>query len=370
MKKSLPFLLVGIMLVIAGLVMMFVVVPNMKVYPEDLDSSRRFDLRFLTLLDADTMTFYRSSADENPDLYIMRRVRAEKIDGKKMLLREDQILYNGDEVIVAQVKYHPLDRVTLATLKDFPSAWKNHEGYWEREGLVIGWGLDTEKRDYDGWNDDTRLVVNLAFAKEEEHAGVTTYHFTSEDAPTLIDPAHVAELGLPTSLTIESLGELAKGLDIEDPDLKTQVETLLPLLVRRAVQATQPAPAEGEALAVPLVYYYDYTADYWVDPTTGVLIDTRKYEHRAVTFPPEVIDNLKTQLESLGRDPDALDNLLPLTVNEFEYVMAPSSTEDAKQDAQESIDRLTLFGTYIPLALIGLGVILDLVGTALLIQKK
>lgn len=370
MQKTFGLLAAGIVLVIVGLVIMFAIVPTMKVYPEDLDTTRRFDVNFLTLLNPETMTFYRAAEGENPDLYIMRRVQAEEIDGKKMLLREDQTLYNGETVLVATVKYHPLDRTSLATLEDFPEAWKNHDGYWFREGLVIGWGLDVEERDYDGWNDDTRQVVILAFDKEEEHAGVTTYHFTSENEPTLIDPAHVAVLGLPTSLSIESLGELAKGLEIEDPDLKTQVETLLPLLVRRAVQATQPEPAEGEELAVPLVYYYDYTADYWVDPVTGVLIDTRKYENRAVTFPVEVLDNIKSQLETLGRDPNALDSLLPLTVNAFEYVMNPDSTEDAKADAKESTDRLTLFGTYIPLILIGFGVVLLLLGVVMLTRKK
>jgi hypothetical protein len=65
----------------------------------------------------------------------------------------------------------------------------------------------------------------------------------------------------------------------------------------------------------------------------------------------------------MGRDPDAIDSLLPLSVNTFEYVMSPESTADAVDDAQEAIDRITLFGMTIPIGMIAVGIVLG--GTGL-----
>jgi hypothetical protein len=350
--------LIGGALIVVALALALVIVPSMKVFPDDVDTTRVFDLNYLTLLDADTMEFYRAEPDNLPEnLRIERNIFVEETDGNKTLIRETQTILDGDDELIQQVKYHPLDRKTLATLTDFPEAWTEHDGYWLREGQVIGWGLDVEQRDYDGWSDDTRHVVNLAYDDVEEHGGIETYHFTSHSDAEPIAEAHVAQLGLPTELSIESLRSLAAGMDIEDEETRTQVETLLPLLIRQAVLTTQ-ADADPDNVAAPLVYYYDYDGEYWVEPQTGVLIDTRKYENRTVTFPPEIIDQLKTTLGAMGRDPDAIDSLLPLSVNTFEYVMSPESTADAVDDAQESIDQLTLFGMTIPIGMIAVGIVL------------
>jgi hypothetical protein len=94
-----------------------------------------------------------------------------------------------------------------------------------------------------------------------------------------------------------------------------------------------------------------------VEPETGVLIDTHKYEHRAVTFPEAVIEHLANALTELNMDPDALTQLLPLTVNEFEYQATEQSVADAVADAEDARDTIQLYGTTIPMAMIGVGII-------------
>jgi hypothetical protein len=358
---------VGAALVVGALALMFIIVPSMKVFPDDVDEERWFNLDYLILLQVDDMTFYRSEPGENAGLRIYRHITVEAVDGSSTLVREDQIvveddnnpftLTDDDTQLIEVIYNYPLDRKSLAAVDDYPAAWDENSGIWPRTGLAIGWGIGVEQEDYLGWNEDTRDTEDLIFQREEEHAGITTYYFAAESQPARITDDQVAFLDLPITLSIPQLEELAADLDIEDPELAQTVENFLPVLVTRAVREARGLEA-GEEVAVPLEYYYNFTGEYWVEPITGVLIDTVKTEHRAVTFPDDIMEALSAALVSLNLDPERLTDLLPLTVNEFTYSMAEVSTEDAKADAQDAIDQINLFGTTVPIVLIVLGIAL------------
>ncbi len=162
----------GLIVIVLGLLLRFVLVPGLKQFPDDVDETRHYALEYLILLDADTLQFYRSAPAQNPDLRIDRRVIVEDVDGGRMLAREEQTIYDGDEVIRGRVLYHALDRRSLEFLDDVPDDWASRDGYWQRAGLVIGWGLDTERQDYTGWADDYRATVPLVYAGEQVHAAV------------------------------------------------------------------------------------------------------------------------------------------------------------------------------------------------------
>jgi hypothetical protein len=372
----------------------------MRLFPDDVDTTRIYNLDYLTLLDASTMTFLRISAEDSADLFIERNILVEEVNGRQMLVRETQNIYNGEMLIMGPiVKYHAIDRLTMEALSNPPAEWTEMPGYAGREGLVIGWGLTgVEQMNYSGWSDDYNATVELVFVEEQEYSGMNTYYFTSQSEQLLIVPETVAAMGLPTQLPIPALGSLASGMDIEDEALKAQIATFLPMLFSTAVRETQDVEA-GTELSVPLEYYYEYTAEYWVDPATGVLINTHKHESRAVTFPTEVLEHVAGQMEALGLDPLVLDTLLPLvvsemeysgseqsiadatfdaqtaagllsvdltatmgemlpvTVNEFEYAATAASVEDAKNDAQDALDKLNMFGKTIPIIAIALGVL-------------
>lgn len=362
---SLILLIGGVILIIAGLLLMLVIVPGMKKLPDDVDITRQYNVEFLTLLDAETLTFTRFAEGENPNLRIDRHVVAEEVDGDKLLVREEQILMNGDEALASQLKRYPLDRKTMEILQgDFPEGWKK-EGYLEREGLVIGWPIDAEQKDYDGWSDDYRSTVVLKYEGEQEHAGIDTYYFTSESDAQPIHPDDVTRLGLPTSISADALATLASSIDVEGVELSFAARIKLLTLIQEAVAETQPEGTEG----IPLVYYYDYQGEYWVEPQTGVLVDTRKYEHRAASFPPEMMEAIQAKLDSQP-DPDAADylppeilnSLFPITVNEFVYQGTEDSVQDARQDAEDAISQLTLFGQTLPIALIVIGLLMGIGG--------
>lgn len=364
-RVSLILLVLGAVIIIVGLALMLVIVPGMKMLPDDVDITRQYNVEFLTLLDAETLTFARYAPGENPNLHIDRHAVAEEVDGEKILIREEQTLLDGETVLASQLKLYPLDRKSMELLQDgIPEDWKK-EGYWEREGLVIGWPIDTEQKDYNGWSDDYRSPVVLKYDSEQEHGGIDTYYFTSESDPQPIDPADVERLGLPTSISADALATLASSIDVEGVELSFASRIKLLSFIQEAVAETQPEGVEG----IPLVYYYDYKGEYWVEPQTGVLIDTRKYEHRAASFPPEMMEAIQAKLDAqpdtAAADylpPEILGSLFPITVNEFVYQGTEDSVQNAREDAEDAISQLTLYGQTLPIGLIVVGVLLGLVG--------
>lgn len=390
-SKLLGALLLGVGLLMAGVgvVLSAVIVPDLKQFPTDVDVTRTFELRYLTLLDADTLQIqhYRP---EDAALTISRHVRVDDQSGGVILLREAQTVAHGDEVLVEQTYHHALNRRDLLPAVDYPAEWDELGGLWPREGLTIGWPVGVDQRNYQGWNDDTRDTVLISFDGQrtvglspadralvdlfdppepaDDHSAEDTlmvYVFSASSAPERIDDAHAAFLGLPDSLPVIRLATLAAGLDLPDVDLPLAAQLKLVGSITQAVNEVVGAGAD-----VPLEYYYDYVALYHVEPTTGVLVDTHKYEHRAVTFPPDVYERVAEILAEMEQDEDADDYLppeilevvMPITVNEFYYVAAQESVEDAAGDARTNRDNINLLENTLPLLLIVGGVVLAMGG--------
>jgi hypothetical protein len=129
---------------------------------------------------------------------------------------------------------------------------------------------------------------------------------------------------------------LAGSLDLPDA-MQERFAELLPTL---------PDP-------VPLKYVYEYEGTYWVEPTTGVLIDTEKHELRQVA------------LELPG-----MPKPVPITaVYELHYTATDQSIEDAVKDAEDNMGTLNLVNNLF-FALLALGAIFIVGGLVLLIWKR
>jgi hypothetical protein len=344
--------LTGLVLIAAGLVLMLVIVPGMKQFPDDVDTTRNYEGTMPVLLNASTLQFMTDIPVE-----LVRHFKTEATDGKLALVLEEQTLSSQGMALLEMTKHHAIDRKTMEFNNDYPAGWADREGLIERSGLVLGWPLDAEKKDYVGWSDDYRATVPMAFAAEEEHdrAGIKTYRYTSASDPLPIHPDTVAAMGLPTELSHAQLGQMIGGLDVNP-----MVAAALPTLIR---QANWPDP-------VPLTYVYGYEAEYWIEPTTGVLIDTHKIEIRSAGFSEELMESLVEKIAALGLvDPAIVEQFLPVTVFNLEYRATDQSVEDAKQDAQDARDDIALFGTTIPYAAIVAGAVLALLGLILAVRR-
>mgnify|MGYP000865423404 CR=1 FL=1 len=260
--------IIGAILIVAGLALMLVVVPGMKQFPEDVDTTRSYSGTMPVLLNAESFEFMTDL-----DVELSRHFRTEEVDGDVALVFEEQFLLTGGQPLQQLVKHYAIDRKTMEFADTYPEEWASREGFWPREGLVLGWPIGTEKKDYVGWSDDFRDTVTLGFAEEVQHdrAGITTYYFAASAPPKLIHPDAVTAMGLPNELPKEQFAALIQGAAVSDA-----LKNILPVLLDQWEEET-----------IPLQYYYEYEAEYWIEPETGVLIDTRKHELRKVGFSKE-----------------------------------------------------------------------------------
>ncbi len=350
-KLGAVLLLLGLVLVAAGVVLMFVIVPGMKQFPADVDTTRTYDGHLGVFLDAQNMAFL-----SDLDVQLSRHIKTEETTDGVALVLEEQQLAAGDTVLTQLVKRYAIDRKTMEFASEYPTEWADKEGFWEREGLVIGWPIDPEKRDYTGWSDDYRDTVTLKFEGEVEHAGRTVYYYTASSEARPIAPEAVEAMGLPPALTQEQIGALVEGLDINP-----MIARALPLLMQ---QAEWPDP-------VPLVYTYEYQAEYWVDPVTGVLIDTHKIEARKVGFEQALMESLAEKIAALpfDVDPEMVSAFLPVPVFQLEYNQSEQSVQDAAKDADDAANQIDLFGTKIPVGLIVVGLLLTALGALKALKK-
>lgn len=345
----------GVVLIAAGLVAMGVIVPGMKQFPDDVDTTRMYEGTVPVQLNRQTFEFMRDL-----DVDLERHFMTVDTDGDKALVKEEQILSTQGQVLQTILKHHAIDRKTMEGLMEYPEKWANNENLFPREGLSLGWPIDSEKRDYVGWSDDYRTTVPLVYKGEVEHprAKIKTYYFTSENAGTPIHPDAVAALGLPTEISQEQLAALIGGMEGMNP----LVAQAFPLIMKTA---DWPDP-------VPLSYVYEYFGEYWIEPTTGVLIDTHKIEIRSVTMSEELLTALAAQIEALpgDMDPALIGELLPLPVSHLEYQGTDESVQDAKKDAEDAKSRLQLYGTILPIAAIVVGLLLAVIGIVLVARRS
>ena len=341
MKGKIGGLLVvflGLLLVAAGLVLKFAVLPMMAVWPDDVDSTRTYEGTLVTMLNPGALATMdlANLFFSNVPVTVDRHVTTEEVDGNKALVREQVQVkgpdgqplpgLNTDADGLHTTYWYAIDRKTTEEIPNFT----DEAGVLDtRRGLVIGFPIGTEKRDYQGWSDDYQALVPVNFVGVEEHEGITTYRFTSgSDSQPLLDPAVLAMF--PASLPKDLIVGLAPQLGLP-PETLQGLAAFLPLL---------PDP-------VPLSYVYQYATEYWVEPTTGVVVDYVKEEARLLALATAEVD-----------------------VFRLSYQATDQSIADAKKDAEDGKMMMTLFGTIIPYAAIGLGALVALGGGFMLGRKR
>lgn len=327
-------LILGIVLAIGGLVVKFVVLPSQAKFPADVDVTRAYDGEFSVLLNAAAL----QSGDlgnlfiHDLPITIERTVKTLAVGGNDGAIVSDRaIVESAMGPLFDTLSVYAIDRKTMQSISDFT----DDNRIIPREGLVIGWPIGSEPVDYVGWNGDTMTTTPIEYLGEEEKAGVTTYKYhAASDPQVIVDPELLAQF--PAALPKDMLLQLAPMLGITD----AQMGQLAP-----ALQA-MPDP-------VPLTYTFAFDKTYWVEPTTGILIDIDVMESRAaaLTIP-------------------GAPGPVPLgEVQHLEYQTAPVSVEDAVAEANDAKSQLQLFGTTIPLILVVLGAAGIIAGIYLISRK-
>lgn len=310
-------------LVAGGLVLMFLVIPGMAQFPDDVDTDRAYEGAMSVMLNAEAL----ASMDlaniflRDVPVTIDRNVQTLDVDGEKALVRDSAVMSSPAGPIQSAEDIYTIDRTTMEHIPNFTTDGR----VLDREGLVVGFPIGTEAADYVGWNGDSMEPNVVSFVQEEDHEGLTTYLFTAASGPDPIrDPVMLASF--PNALPKAVIEGLVPALGLPE-EMTGELGQLLPTL---------PDP-------VPLAYTYAYETTYWVEPESGVLVDYNKMESRTVAL-------------------DLGEQQIPLTeVMHLEYEQTAASVAEAVADAEDASSRLFWLGTFLPWGLIALGAIVAFV---------
>jgi hypothetical protein len=199
----------------------------------------------------------------------------------------------------------------------------------------VSWPIGAEQTNYTGWVAETQITTPLTYVREESKGGVNTYVYQAEAGAAPIKDEQVLA-ALPSSLPAGTLAGLAAALPIPD-DVRAQL--------------TQALPQLGDP--VSLSYTYEASATYWVEPTTGIVVDTTREEVRRVGL----------ALPG-GR-------VLPVApVFDVTTQFTEESVTDAANDAKDAQSQIDLYGQTLPLVLLVGGILAVLGGVLVLVLSR
>jgi hypothetical protein len=167
------------------------------------------------------------------------------------VLDERSLSANGQQLATTSNTY-AVDRSNLQPASNPPSNWNATQA----QGLTVQFPSGAQKQDYNGWVPDIQATSPIHFVREESRGGVNTFVY-QEDTPAtpISNPSVLATL--PTTLSKAQLQGLAPSL---------------PLSADQQTTLTQALPGIPDQL--PVTYTYQGSTTYWVEPSTGTIVDT------------------------------------------------------------------------------------------------
>jgi hypothetical protein len=323
----------GVLCLIVAAIFYWGVKPSQAQLPADTDTTRQYEGTAKVLLNPDAL----ASGDKahavavNTPVDASRTVKVLATSGSAAQVSDKRTITASGQTVGSTSDTYAVDRKSLAATTDHPSSWN----VIAAQGLTVSWPIGAEKKDYTGWVNETQSTTNLKYQKEESRDGISTYVYQTQTQPAPIKDKQVLDT-LPAALPVSALGALSSVLPLPDT-LKSQLATLLPRL-------TQP---------VPLSYLYSITATYWVEPTTGTVVDVQQEEVRqaGLSLPG---GTTAPQIPVYDVSVHATDN----------------SVSTAVHEAKDNANKIHLVGTTLPLVFLIVGIVLILAGIAVFLLGR
>jgi hypothetical protein len=263
-RWPLPLALLGLLGLALAAILAWGVAPGRKQLPADADTTREFSGTANALLNQQAIDGgnFDDALVTNVPVTGQRRVRVLETNGNAARVQDDRTLMAGGQTIGTTSHTYAVDRRSLEPTTDFPAEW-NVEPH---QGLTVSFPIGAEQRDYTGWVPDTQSTTPIRFVREESRGGVNTYVYEADAPAAPIRDEAVLDT-LPANLSREELQGLAPSLPIS-PEQRSMLVSALPALPDQ----------------VAITYTHESGATYWVEPTTGIVIDTQQQMVRTATI--------------------------------------------------------------------------------------
>lgn len=328
MRKAVVFSASGaVVLLAAAAVLRFGVVPSLLQLPADTDATLHFTgtadiVDQAALASGNLANAIRSGVPVTAD----QHVKALSVSGGTAVVSDETTVTANGSTLSRLKHVWAVDRRTLAAAPA-PAGSEAQP----HDGLVVGFPLAPEARDYPYWDYPTQTKVTATYLRSERRADRDTYVYTIHASGPLKDPQVVT--GLPTTLPKQVLLSFA---------------AMLPPALAQGLQA-QAAQLPDQ---LPIAYASTGDATYWVDRATGYVVDVNQKQSVSASI-------------SLG------GATVPLaTVFALDLKFAPETVGATSTDAATAADGLFLIGTVGPAVLAGLGVLLGLLALLLRVRRK
>jgi len=327
-RSSIVLLVVGVLLLALAAVTRFLAYPAVDQLPSDFDR---------TVVYTGTGSFLNASAVQSgnaanallldQDVTVSRHVKVTSTHDSTAVVEDDILgkLTNGGTTVLTLNHTWAIDRKNMGAASA-PSGVTVDP----HEGITVAFPIDVQPKDYTYWDSNTQQAVPAKYQKTETFSGRQAYVFDVSVTGQVKDP--------------KLLSQLPPGLPQAD---------LVPLaaFLPAAAQAQLQALASKLPATVPLSYTSANSITAYIDSKTGL---------------PLNVQQQLTVTAGLSLGSTTLP-LLPVLALDIKNNQA--SINQAVNDAKNYSEGLSAFGTWIPIALLVLG-ILALVGAFLLQRRR
>lgn len=323
------FVVLGLVAVGAAAAVQWVLVPRLAQLPDDTNTTRIYSGVAAVVANPTVVTgnLVGPGLLRNVPVEVQHNTRVLATRGHQALVNDRRVLTVPGYTLATLVNRFDVDRRTFLPGHAFASATK-------AEGLTFNWPMGTRPHDYVGWVSDTMKTTVLKYVGTERRAGVETYVFHTKTASAPITDPQILRI-LPASMTQRQLMEITPSLMFTQPRL----------LKLAAVLAKAPQ-------TVPLAYDYKVDATFWVAPASGIVVDHQQREVRSLSL---VVG---------GRH-------VPVApVMDMTYRFTPASVTAAANDAKSNASQLKLLRSTLPTGLLTGGLVLLLIGIALILSGR
>lgn len=244
------------------------------------------------------------------------RIQVIATEGRIAMIVDETTTGTAEQALSTSRHVWSVDRTTLDAMPA-PAGASTHP----HEGLVVGFPLSPQPRDYPYWDVITDAPATAHYLRPERHGNRDTYVYQVKAGGPVLDTETLATL--PRSLSREALLAFGTTLEPTMRDLLASVSGLLPA-------------------QIPLTYTAASDTTYWIDTNTGYVIDLTR-EQTITATPPNGFTGLS----------------LPTTFT-IKLRYSPDSVAQASDGAATAQRGVYLIGTVAPWSLLGVAVLLVL----------